>query len=279
MLTKSTIAPFVLRCLGVAALGGALNCSSSIPDIQAPSSDLGTAMDSARPDLDAPDLYPTDTTRYMFVTSRMYGLTDITVNADMKMTPLNVLDDECRTLADNGGIHRKRKFRAWFSTDGSNDPATRFTAARLHPKVAYVLPNGRQVAASWDALTSLGGSINYQLTHAINVTESGEVLDCEGVLRQYASGEPTSTNVWTNVQPNGVSAMQPTCVGAPQMTPDADAGSVPASISVTVGDYCARDANWTQTVDGQNDPLPQMVTCGPPTAFPIYCIEDEVDDQ
>jgi hypothetical protein len=262
MLTKSTIAPFALRCLGIAAIGGAINCNSAAPIVIA--ADMARSVpDLSSPDSGSPDLALTDLTRRLFVSSKSFPMTDITDTANM-MNALTVLDDECRTLADNGLIQGTRKFRAWFSTNSSNDPASRFAAARMHPKVAYVLPNGRQVADSWDTLTGLGRAINYQLTHSINVTETGTVLPCPGEATASDAAAPAATSVWTNVKPNGVSALQGTCIGE-QLKP---------VIAIAAGNYCARDANWTQQIDAQNDPLAQPVSCGA-TSLPIYCIEDE----
>jgi hypothetical protein len=265
-LTKSTIAPFALRCLGIAAIGGVINCNSVVPIATATpaNADMArSALDLSSPEPGSPDLATTDLTRRLFVSSQSFTMTDITTKANM-MNALTVLDDECRTLADNGLIQGTRKFRAWFSTNGGNDPASRFAAARMHPKVAYVLPNGRQVADSWDMLTSLGGAINYQLTHAINVTETGAVLPCPDEATESDAAAPASTSVWTNVQPNGLSALQDTCIGE----------QLKSVITIAAGNYCARDANWTQQVDAQNDALSQSVSCGP-TSLPIYCVEDE----
>lgn len=75
-------------------------------------------------------------------------------------------DYECRHRATKAYLINAERYMAWIST-ADVQPAERM----YHARGPYVLLNGKQIAADWDALTS--GS----LEHPINRTENGDTVD------------------------------------------------------------------------------------------------------
>jgi len=83
-----------------------------------------------------------------------------------KFNGITGADYECRHRATNMFLPNGERYMAWVSTSVVQ-PADRM----YHARGPYVLVNGQQVAANWDALTS--GT----LEHPINVTEQSETVD------------------------------------------------------------------------------------------------------
>jgi len=75
-------------------------------------------------------------------------------------------DYQCRHRATKMFLPNGERYMAWISTS-KVQPADRMH----HARGPYVLVNGAQIAANWDALTS------GQLEHPININEIGDLLE------------------------------------------------------------------------------------------------------
>jgi hypothetical protein len=92
-------------------------------------------------------------------------------------------DLKCQVMAAKFDSEHATHYRAWLS-DGESSPVTRFAHGPEFAAVPYVLRNGVQVAASFDALVLSG------VENPITMTETGETL--------------TMVKVWTNTSYEGL---------------------------------------------------------------------------
>lgn len=137
-------------------------------------------------------------------------------------------DYECRHRATNMFLANGERYMAWLSTS-KVQPADRM----YHARGPYVLVNGIQVAADWDALTS--GT----LEHPINVTEKNEVL---------------IAGVWTGTDITGLRL--------PSTQHCSDWTYNDSKQTGWLADSTATDAFWTRGIESD---------CGAKAA--IYCVE------
>lgn len=137
-------------------------------------------------------------------------------------------DYECRHRATNMFLPNGERYQAWVSTSEAQ-PADRM----YHARGPYVLVNGKQVAANWDALTS--GT----LERPINVTEKSETV---------------SMAVWTGTDTTGVRI--------PNTQHCSDWTYNDTDRTGWAADGTAIDALWTRGAE---------VDCG--TYAAIYCFE------
>ncbi|MBK7823672.1 hypothetical protein [Nannocystis sp.] len=137
-------------------------------------------------------------------------------------------DYECRHRATNMFLPNGERYMAWVSTSVVQ-PADRM----YHARGPYVLVNGQQVAANWDALTS--GT----LEHPINVTEKSETVN---------------STVWTGTDITGMRI--------PNTQHCSDWTYNDSDQTGWAADGTATDAFWTRGAE---------VMCGASAA--IYCFE------
>jgi cysteine-rich repeat protein len=137
-------------------------------------------------------------------------------------------DYQCRHRATLMFLPNGERYMAWVSTT-EVQPADRMH----HGRGPYVLVNGLQVAADWDALTS--GT----LEHPINVNEMGETMVAA---------------VWTGTDITGLRL--------PNTQHCSDWTYGDSNQTGWIGDCGATDATWTRGVESH---------CGAGAA--IYCIE------
>lgn len=145
-----------------------------------------------------------------------------------KLNGITGADYECRHRATSMFLPNGERYMAWISTS-KVQPADRM----YHARGPYVLVNGLQVAADWDALTS--GA----LEHPINVTEKSETL---------------IAGVWTGTDLTGLRL--------PNTQHCADWTYNDSDQSGWLADSTATDATWTRGIESH---------CGAKAA--IYCIE------
>lgn len=137
-------------------------------------------------------------------------------------------DYECRHRATKMFLPNGERYMAWLSSS-EVQPVDRMYQARG----PYVLVNGVQVAANWDALTS--GT----LEHPINVTEKNEVLEIA---------------VFTGTDISGLRL--------PNTQHCSDWTSNDLEKTAWIGDSSATDALWTRGVEA---------SCG--GSGSLYCVE------
>jgi len=137
-------------------------------------------------------------------------------------------DYECRHRATNMFLPNGERYMAWISTS-KVQPADRL----YHARGPYVLVNGLQVAASWDAL------ISGTLENPINVSEKSETV---------------SAVVWTGTDVTGLRL--------PNTQHCSDWTYNDSDQTGWLADSLATDAYWTRGVESH---------CGVEAA--IYCIE------
>jgi cysteine-rich repeat protein len=145
-----------------------------------------------------------------------------------KFNGITGADYECRHRATNMFLPNGERYMAWLSTS-EVQPADRM----YHARGPYVLVNGLQVAANWDALTS--GT----LEHSVNVTEKGETVDI---------------TVWTGTDITGL-RLPNTQLCSDWTYHDSDRTG-------WLADSTATDAFWTRGIESD---------CGAYAA--IYCFE------
>jgi len=106
-------------------------------------------------------------------------------------------DLECRTLAQNAGLPRSEKFRAWLSSDAESP-----LDWELDTDKRYQLPSGKIVATNWNALITgaLLTSINQKETQ-VPLAKGENLLVWTGTL---AGGSQADANCddWTKVGTN-----------------------------------------------------------------------------
>ena len=137
-------------------------------------------------------------------------------------------DYECRHRATNMFLANGERYMAWVSTS-TVQPADRM----YHARGPYVLVNGLQVAANWEALTS--GT----LEHPINVNEKSETV---------------GPVVWTGTDATGMRI--------PNTGHCSDWTYSDSDQSGWAADSTATDASWTRGIEAD---------CGAEAA--IYCVE------
>jgi cysteine-rich repeat protein len=106
-------------------------------------------------------------------------------------------DERCNTVAARAALPGAGKYRAWLSS-----PTTAPFDTFFHSDLPYRLPDGRLVADNWADMTTSS------LTHAISVTETGEVL-----VGGLPGCDAIDSLVWTNTTQAGFMKIKAHCQG------------------------------------------------------------------
>lgn len=98
-------------------------------------------------------------------------------------------DAKCATAASSASLDGT--YKAWIATDATNDPESRFPQSSL----PYKMVDGTLIANDWADLTDGVGASTGGLITQINLTESGTLVDGDGIdaTKTGVTGDGTST--------------------------------------------------------------------------------------